>query len=58
MDQHDLDAIIKHLQADPVVKVSYPSLQIIMSARAAAPCVSSLVRGVIVAHRASAERRS
>ena len=24
MDQHDLDAIIKHLQADPVVKVSTP----------------------------------
>ena len=22
MDQHDLDAIIKHLQADPVVKAS------------------------------------
>ena len=25
MDQHDLDAIIKHLQADPVVKASFVS---------------------------------
>ena len=32
MDQHDLDAIIKHLQADPVVKASAPPLRELMRA--------------------------